>query len=253
MNISTSLYSVIFQRHGIYDKSIPEPGAINSDSGWLTVEGITQTDEAAKRAIEKLIAQYGGTWLDFTFFNSPAKYMGRFGARAEHTAKVSAGRVYSYYLNNNNVSKLLVSGKSRTQPVMELNELQISDELLAELEERFEGGFWELYYNMSPELNLILHQNQLETPIDITNRVKTFLRQVERLAYTHTLNYPGHRLVVWCTTHGDVLRTFIQYGLGAADATKNWRADYSQVLQLDSVRYGVMAGEFLGTKYQFNL
>jgi len=243
---------IIFQRHGISYKKGNTPDDDPNLLGWLTPDGIAQTRDKAAKTAEKLIKDSGGHQIQVLFLNSPARYLEIYGARAQQTAEVAATEVGKFSAESEIIR--LAKTQGFTRPYPSINEFHLDTNEEEVLERRYGGNFWELFYNMSDQLQELDNKTILaESSIEVSNRASKTLRTIFRFWRKCRELNPDKKFVAWCTTHGDVIRSFLQHGMGIGEKIKGWRSGYSEVFEFNVTDKGILSCDFQGQNYSIQL
>lgn len=268
---------IIIQRHGKTDRTRPkkdDPDELKSKAGWLTPEGIEETKAAARQKTEEILSS--GKPVTFFFINSPSVWFSEglaYGKRAEQTAQVSADEVMSVLIDHNlspqeAVVHQFVKFSSKTQD--KNARVTKPHENLAEpnlyyvdgsanpvayhqaLKEKYGEEWEEGFHKMEEDLDAVRKKTGAQSSQEIAQSVLSFIKLIDRYARFYSRKHPNRLLVFWLDTHGDRMRSTLQYGLGIGDEAKGFTFAPSQTLDLQ-LKNGSISTNFKDKAYTVDL
>jgi broad specificity phosphatase PhoE len=247
---------IFLQRHG-------ERGS----DGLLTEEGVEQVRNETSRVVEQYLSPESSP-VTFFVLNSPsATFINGVaaGRRAEHSGQVAA-EVIQHEISKRGLSEdkaqLHEFGKTEAgtrahKGLREPNYFYVDnaenptayfDALIDKLgKEGREEGF----FQGVEELEDLRKEVGAESSADVASRMLKLFRVIDRYAQAYRGKHPDRKLVFLLESHGDVIRSTIQHGLGV-DASKGWQPRTGESLKLE-IENGEVNLDYNGMKYEVEL
>lgn len=193
-------------------------GQFDRTSGRVTGQGIEETRKITRQKVDQILAS---TSRPITFFilNSPSVWFGR-GKRAEGTARAVAEEVKETIEQGAGMVTLhlfdkSIEGTRAHEKLEEINYAESSED-------------------------------------DIAERFKYLMRVIDRYAKAYVRQHSGRTLVFWLVTHGDVIPSFLQHGMGAKEGIVDYLPGLSEAVDL-TLENGLLTTSFKGKEYNVEL
>ena len=247
---------IYLQRHG-------ERGA----DGLLTENGIEQVKATTSQVVERYL---GPDAPPVTFFilNSPsAAFMNGepAGKRAEHSGQVAANVVQSA-IEGHGLSQdraelhefgKTVAGTRAHKALGEPNYYYVEGSeaptgyIDALIETLGEEGREEGFFKGVEELEDLRKEVGAESSPDVASRTLRLMRVIDRYSQSYHNKYPDRKLVFLLESHGDVIRSTVQHGLGV-EASTGWQPKTGEAVKLE-LENGGLNLDYNGMKYEVEL
>lgn len=247
---------VYLQRHG-------ERGP----DGSLTAEG----EEQVKKEADKVVEQYlGPDSPPVTFFilNSPSATFidgEPAGRRAEHSGRVAANEIQKAIEEHGvgeDKAQVHEFGKTNQgtrahKGLSEPNYFYVEESenptgyIDALIDKLGKEGREEGFFQGVEELEGLRKEVGAESSPDVASRVLKLMRVVDRYSLAYHAKYPDRKLVFLLESHGDVIRSTIQHGLGV-EASQGWQPQTGEAVKLE-LENGEVNLDYNGMKYAVEL
>ena len=268
---------VILQQHGKTDRTRPhkdDPEELKVKAGWLTPEGVEEAKATARQKAEEILALEKD--VTFFFINSPSVWFSEglaYGRRAEQTARISAQEIKAV-IEEHNLSQEQVEIYEFVKSSLKGTKQSIQDTkphgLLAEpdlyyvnyapnptgyhnaLVEKYGEKWEEGFHKMEKDLEEIRKNTGAHSSEEVARDVISLMRLIERYARFYSKHHPNRLLVFWLDTHGDKMRSVLQYGLGVGKEAIGHTFVTTGSLDLQ-INDGVLSTNFKDKPYEVDL
>ena len=235
--------------------------------GWLTEKGIEQVRVETGRVTEQYLSPDAPP-VTFFIINSPSATFidgEPAGKRAEHSGHVAAATVQQAIAEHDlgsDKAQLHEFGKTEAgtranQQLSEPNYYYVDgsdnptgyfDALIETLgKERREEGF----FAGVEELEDLRKEVGAESSPDVADRTLKLIRVLDRYSKAYHAKYPEHKMVFLLESHGDVIRSTVQHGLGA-EASRGWQPQTGESVKME-LENGELSMDYNGMKYEVEL